>query len=433
METASSGANTSHDLPDIASLSVADDVAAEVTGGKPATKSFLSRAFEPVTNLFKSKSQLSHQRSPTPASDDNDDNDATTCNDDTTLASDASSKDAKSLSPDKKSISSSVSVTVSLPGTTTKEIVKFGHQLRHIDSGEATCWWEVNNSTNDTNDDTGGATTADDNDNDDTIADDITMNSYAEPPRQLAPVEQRQATPPKPEQPYPLFYRIKRIESGEKAWWMEDTPSQAEAAAAAAGPAKEATPPKETVSDSGHQTDVRTESKSETPAHKIRYLPARIQHADSGELPWWMQTTNDDDDNDKDASETIASAPAAVAANNDSVASPTKPVDTFDMTGSTVSASHPLGDRASPEGVEDPAIQRSAHQASSSSAAAARQQSSNELFISRHTNIDDLLGGSCHQLSPLLDDRRARASPRQLNGVSGYFALACALQILHAL
>ncbi|KAL1404778.1 hypothetical protein pipiens_018715, partial [Culex pipiens pipiens] len=78
----------------------------------------------------------------------------------------------------------------------------------------------------------------------------------------------------------------------------------------------------------------------------------------------------------------------------------------------------PLGDRASPEGVEDCKQNRSSPydnipQSSNNNSATLeprpyqlelnQKPAEPALFISRHTNIDDLLGGSCHPLSPMMD------------------------------
>lgn len=68
----------------------------------------------------------------------------------------------------------------------------------------------------------------------------------------------------------------------------------------------------------------------------------------------------------------------------------------------------PLGDRASPEGVE--ADQQNGSISGRLSPydnvpSSKKSSSKDELFISRHTNIDDVLGGSAGQqpMSPLLD------------------------------
>ena len=73
----------------------------------------------------------------------------------------------------------------------------------------------------------------------------------------------------------------------------------------------------------------------------------------------------------------------------------------------------PLGDRASPEGIED----IKPHNENKRNSIYDNIPTVNEpekidlenlktptqLFISRHTNIDDLLGGSCHPMSPVMD------------------------------
>lgn len=76
----------------------------------------------------------------------------------------------------------------------------------------------------------------------------------------------------------------------------------------------------------------------------------------------------------------------------------------------------PLGDRASPEGVEDSKNESDRLSPYDNIPASLEPKVYNQvemdrkavisqspIFISRHTNIDDLLGGSCHPLSPMMD------------------------------
>lgn len=453
------------------------ETATNTADHRPSTKSFLSRAFEPVTNLFKSKS---HQRSPTPV-----DTEATSyCVDD--LHSASSSSNAESLSPDKTTRRASESTDATDATTNDVSVKMGGHRLRHIDSGETASWWDNNDDVNEDDDD--DITTADDND--DTTAEDITLNSSIEPAPPPPPPVQRQGT-----SAVAPLYRITRIESGEKAWWLDDSPSKEES------PKPKVTPPSgpfrirpvesgerawwmadnndsdsqpsETAAvatatavpiatttdsvdatatftlrrtttqspsagsdawwmrsdndDSGRATSEMSTATTQplpplpstrsSPPAVVRsennvsprriFLPLRLQHADSGELPWWMQS-NDDESTSEPATATATSAPTSVTADN------LLPEATIEYVAPIIAAmprSRPtssaffdieqlqeLGDRASPEGVEDPALQQSL------------TRRPRTLFISRHTNIDDLLGGGCHQLSPVMDDRRFEAA-----------------------
>lgn len=135
-------------------------------------------------------------------------------------------------------------------------------------------------------------------------------------------------------------YRLRHIDSGERAWWFSSTENLAEQQATQGGDNK--------------------------PTYKIR-------HQESGEKAWWMNPQKSDEESDDD-DELI-----------------------------------PLGDRASPEGLETPRDEELQgrrtpydnvpHQQPGK----AKRPTHIPLFISRHTNIDDILGGNTQLLSPLMD------------------------------
>lgn len=498
-------------------------------------KSFLIRAFEPVTNLFKSKSATPHQRSPTPdetvaTNDDGDLSEATSYYVDEIQSTNSISG---SIDQDRSAVPVSATKSNSKKQSTNDEtdhidptnnqnswmtttqgihesgtdqmepeVFGAGHKLRHIDSGEIG-WWE-----NDEDDD-------DKNDNDDTLADDLTLNLTEASDR--VDLRQVQLTPPPPDK----SYRIKRIESGEKAWWMDDSPSKEASPVIKnrASPFAEGSPkPKlkichvqsgerawwlsdsndersasEKQTDQTDHSNVKTELQlpikpnrrgdssertgwwlgsdsdsgkatseattnvmnksytisrdsvdteplgvteksgstaansnensvaTETPNSGYRNRFNVIRHVYSGEKAWWMQDDSDAAAPNSASESTTAQSIAAIARDIASTSPKlTAIVDQqsqlpFVATESTAPNTvdyDELGDRASPEGLED-----------SSRVGGRRSPYDNvktekKLFISRHTNIDDLLGGSCHPLSPLLMERFNVSPPRrEANGV----------------
>lgn len=405
-----------------------------------------------------------------------------------------------------------------------------GHRLRHIDSGEIG-WWE-----NDDDDD-------DDDKNDDTLADDLTMNLIEE--NDKVDLRQVQLTPP----PEKVVYRIKRIESGEKAWWMDDSPSKepspvVKTRSSPSAPVAnvklshvqsgertwwlsdandesekptdqtdqslnktEKLPPRTNTShnrgesseraawwlssdsDSGKATSEATnnvmnksytisrenenddrdeqqrikqrygvteksgsasnsnENSAETNGYRNRFNA--IRHVDSGEKAWWMQdesdvvagTTTSNTHSASDSTTTTSAAQSiaaiardigAIASSNTAFAVERKPPQ---QRHSVVSVDYDeLGDRASPEGLEDTSTTVNGRQSPYDNVNA--KSTAKKLFISRHTNIDDLLGGSCHPLSPLLMDRFSASPPRcdagkSTNGSDVYQEISAAQVRIH--
>lgn len=415
-----------------------------------------------------------------------------------------------------------------------------GHRLRHIDSGEIG-WWE-----NDDDED------EDKNDNDDTLADDLTMNLTEDGDH--VDLRHVQRTPPIAAVPDKV-YRIKRIESGEKAWWMDDSPSKEPSPVVRLSnapfnngspktklklshvpsgdrawwlsdsndersssekpieakeqiPNKTEIPPARTNrgasteraawwlgsdSDSGKATseattaanvmnksytisrstmldnnecDERTNKQRNGITEKSGSPPLNsnensadandatatsgyrnrfnaIRHVESGEKAWWLQ-----DDSDAGATTTInqsasdsttppsAQSIAAIARDIGAIASNADNNNTTTPHAIAIATSSvdydELGDRASPEGLEDTSTTANGRQSpydnvnAKSVAVAANNK---KLFISRHTNIDDLLGGSCHPLSPLLMDRFSSASPPRGDAASEAYQEISAAQV----
>lgn len=184
-------------------------------------------------------------------------------------------------------------------------------------------------------------------------------------------------------------YRLRHIDSGERAWWMTSNENINEASKSESVQ-KELENNKKTYrirhQSSGEKAwwmdspeNVNESSKSEIAQKEFdtNRNTYRIRHQSSGEKAWWMdspekelQQNQSDDDSDNDMA--------------------------------------PLGDRASPEGLETPREEElqgrtTPYDNVPSTQSRARRPANISLFISRHTNIDDILGGTTHLLSPLMD------------------------------
>ncbi|XP_053686946.1 serine-rich adhesin for platelets-like [Sabethes cyaneus] len=202
-------------------------------------------------------------------------------------------------------------------------------------------------------------------------------------------------------------FKITRIESGEAPWWMTDTQENA-------------------ISRSGSKANVVSRSNSFNSKQSNSPTKYKITRVESGEKAWWMDSpeeksvspqklssfieTHGEEENhqsqmDSELDEEIRNIGKFVAG------LPHFPNGEFTV--ETVIET-PLGDRASPEGVEDAKdthrsspydnIPTTGNASSAEPKLDRKVQSTQEpVFISRHTNIDDLLGGSCHPLSPMMD------------------------------
>ncbi|EDW00559.1 GH23365 [Drosophila grimshawi] len=178
--------------------------------------------------------------------------------------------------------------------------------------------------------------------------------------------------------PAKKLFNVQRVESGERAWWQEEKENEPP-------PVKPPTPP-----------------------------PRIIKHWESGERAWWLQ---DEEPKNKELPQ-----PATDEVDHE---------DQQDLLNSSFNFTYsvrppPLGQCASPVPVEPQqklcespydnipmskvqmAMPPSQSQSQSTSAPAPPPRYSynpprvgDKLFISRHQNIDELLGGACRPLSPL--------------------------------
>lgn len=414
---------------------VQNDVSHNDTSSKnDETKSFLIRALGPVTNLFKSKTTQSQSMQSPPQRPDTiyvDDNNSTSI-------SENMSQDTESVFPATKTKSKS-NIQTDDPSWWTNNTNSnndqsdFGsnmkYKLRHIDSGEI-AWWMTDNDNGDNDND---------NENDDTIADDITLNQ-SEASEKIEPINGKfkirhvesgekawwltndisedtndgtnnneninnhlndeENSPLTVKQKYQIahiksgerawwlnddeedkktdnnkIYNIKRIESGEKAWWMNGSD---ESNKSKSFNSNHANTGDEFWWPNQDNSNDYTKSKSpiKTDQNQRKY---KIRHVESGEKAWWMSNENNDDSECDEVDNLNINA----------------------MKNCSLECDKPLGERASPEGLEDTTKERSSPYDQLTNGSG-RVKNLKKLFISKHTNIDEILGSSCHPLSPVL-------------------------------
>lgn len=155
-------------------------------------------------------------------------------------------------------------------------------------------------------------------------------------------------------------YKLRHVESGEKAWWAKSDSDSASA----------------TVNN---KTNGNKLSSSEE-QNQSKYI---IRPIESGERAWWMTTTENEQ----------SSAKRSMNRTEDDI-SEVEEDEEFEQ----IIIDSTLGDRASPEGVEDPRFlsqnRLSPYDNVDSIAHKQLQKNAANLFISKHTNIDDVLGGN---------------------------------------
>jgi len=193
------------------------------------------------------------------------------------------------------------------------------------------------------------------------------------------------------------MFNVQRVESGERAWWQEEAEE----------------PPQE-------------EKESEPPPVKPPTPPPRIiKHWESGERAWWLQDDTETNQLPVQASSDDEEQPVLVVINQQEsrdevdlrLAPPT--LESQELSNSFNFDAHserppPLGQCASPVRCPSPYdnIPRSQLQepppppTTTLTSLQPRfspqtRRAGEKLFISRHQNIDELLGGACRPLSPL--------------------------------
>lgn len=407
-------------------------------------KSFLIRALEPVTNLFKSKSGALHQHQ----QDNNEEHTIYADDNNSTSISESLGKDTESLYLATKTNNlntdetddphcwmnnnNNYSVSETMPNNDFGTNMK--HKLRHIDSGEI-AWWMNDDENNNRNED----------DNDDTIADDLTLNqSEISEKANSAPVDSVYKLRPAEsgERAWWLSedtsakedsrnkknlingddvlpavssskYRISHVQSGERAWWLSD--SEVKETSKTDRPTNgklndtsntNGVPKSPSRLSKENSTDSSNSSKKSNSVNEFKNK-FKIRHVDSGEKAWWMQDDTEIKNESPQRDNNINTTPTITTTTTSETNSNAKRKSQIDY--------DELGDRASPEGLEDTSNKGRRSPYDNIESNGDRTQTTKKLFISRHTNIDDLLGGSCYPISPLSLDRYAS------NGVNDVF------------
>ncbi|CAH1187826.1 unnamed protein product [Phyllotreta striolata] len=214
--------------------------------------------------------------------------------------------------------------------------------IHRVESGEQPWWLQENNETNEDNDETNEELKPDTNYK-------ITTQKSGELPWWL----DESADIPEGVDTYPnwvredgttqdgkVIYKMRKYDSDESSWWLSS-------------------------SDKTHtNTDSkRDQTNQEFPEqHKLR-------HIDSGERAWWLNSSENLNELDNKGSQDLP----------------------------------PLGDRASPEGLEMPKDEEGRRSPYDNVPSTYRKNKPPPLFISKHTNIDEVLGGTGQIWSPFLE------------------------------
>lgn len=198
-----------------------------------------------------------------------------------------------------------------------------------------------------------------------------------------------------------ILYKIRRNDSTKSSWWLDSSESSSK---------KESKRPNGDhlvqqhelssikKSDSSRWKDsdensAKAENEESQPTLDSEYLELhKIRHIDSGERAWWMGSQ--EDITEHTGAEEEQKEPLITIRHQDS-GEPAWWLENGEMEDQL-----PLGDRASPEGLEMPKEEGRLSPYDNVPIAKVRPDT---LFISKHTNIDDILGGSSQMYSPLME------------------------------
>ncbi|CAG9789019.1 unnamed protein product [Diatraea saccharalis] len=381
--------------------------------GPEDAKSFLIRALAPVTNLFKMRHQESSDNSRWPENS----------------TSESTGKDISNLITESDRSSKSKNIVAS----NDDNVVKL-KSIRHIESGERAWWldsesekkssdnrlsgseknipkmirhvecsektrWQESNNENKSESHSNHVNGTESSDSNKQLrkckfVDDEKpwwLDSSANIPEgieRLTPPRKSSSDSDKSEKYN--FYKVRRIVSGEqKDWWLTSN---------------------ENSSQTNKQESVSNLSKSGS--DQKSFPLRRIRHVESGEKPWWLSS-------DKNIPEGIEKLPTPPP-QEESDSSDSEEVQVY------VPSSHippfplhlpddePLGDRRSPEGLETPRESEdfrgraSPYENSRQFRRRSLYQKGMDRYISRYTDIDDILGTSGQIYSPFMDSILAR-------------------------
>ncbi|XP_074035087.1 uncharacterized protein [Leptinotarsa decemlineata] len=172
------------------------------------------------------------------------------------------------------------------------------------------------------------------------------------------------------EQKYLDNHKLKHIDSEERPWWLSSS---------------------ENVSEMVQETNGSNDNKSQ-------YV---LTHQNSDEKPWWLEGVSEANINDSNFVVENEKQGYAVC-HQDSGEKPwwQEEVPEENVNDDEIVDPEPIGDRASPEGLEMSEIIEGSQSGEATSYHAYSRPSHS--FISRHTNIDEVLGCSTQIWSPLV-------------------------------
>ncbi|XP_072930771.1 uncharacterized protein [Epargyreus clarus] len=372
----------------------------KIDGGTEEAKSFLIRALAPVTNLFKLRYQDSNENS--------------RWLDNST--SESTGKDISNLVTESGS-SRSKSGSDNIVASSDDNVVKL-KAIRHIESGER-AWWL------------------------DSESDKKNYSHSSEKSRHLESGAERLSEKQSNEHSdgKRSLSKCKNYHDDEKPWWLDSSANIPEGI-------ERLTPPRKSSSDSdksdkfnffkvrhiesGDKKDwwlTSNENSSISNKNELsnnislsksgsdqRSFPLRrIKHIESGERPWWLAS----DKNIPEGVEKLPTPPPQESDSSDSeevrIYVPSSQIPPFPL---HLPDDEPLGDRRSPEGLETPKHNEEYENRSSPyennrkyrrrSSSSLSYQKSAEKYISRYTDIDDILGTSGQIYSPFMDSILAR-------------------------
>ncbi|XP_044020038.1 uncharacterized protein LOC122860330 isoform X4 [Aphidius gifuensis] len=231
--------------------------------------------------------------------------------------------------------------------------------------------------------------------------------------------------------------KLKHQQSGERAWWMSEDPSDVPEGIEVYSPVEILSP----TTSLNNQNTFDDDNQRTTNSNRIR-------HVESGEKAWWMDNNSDipegidiithdiESNSNSDSSESYEKYDIHNTSNSQSIIlskfpiefpPPPPPLPTTPTTTTTTLSDEPLGDRASPEGGENPPAPPEFYKGRSCSpydnlqllncslpsrkSSPRKRPSTLPLFIGNHTNIDDLLGN----LSPLQSPVMSRIRNQEIN------------------
>ncbi|XP_066260324.1 FH1/FH2 domain-containing protein 3 [Euwallacea similis] len=201
--------------------------------------------------------------------------------------------------------------------------------------------------------------------------------------------------------------KIRPIESGEAPWWLQKNSTPPEGIQTY--PNWTAPEPSSTEyrrNDSGNSTWWQDSDKSNSENNRkidTYQKPSdclethHLRHIDSGEREWWI---NDDDTSVPASREEVPEKPAYAIRHQQSGERAWWLQESQES-----DRPEPLGDRASPEGLEMPRDSEG-RLSPYDNVPSLREEGKKQLvslFISRHTNIDDILGGTGQLWSPIMN------------------------------